>query len=60
TGVAGPGGGTAQKPVGLVHIAVMRMGGSPLHERCTFGKRARSEIREMTVARAFEMLSALA
>jgi nicotinamide-nucleotide amidase len=33
TGVAGPGGGSAEKPVGLVHFASARAGAPTLHER---------------------------
>lgn len=36
TGIAGPGGATAGKPVGLVHLAATRKGAETLHERHEF------------------------
>jgi nicotinamide-nucleotide amidase len=36
TGIAGPGGGSAAKPVGLVHLACARKGYDTLHERHVF------------------------
>ncbi len=37
TGVAGPGGGTPEKPVGLVHFGAARRGGKTLHHEQRFG-----------------------
>jgi nicotinamide-nucleotide amidase len=51
TGIAGPGGGTEEKPVGLVHIAAM-YGRKTLHEEHLFGPLTRSEIRLKTVRAA--------
>jgi len=59
TGVAGPGGGTKMKPVGLVHIAAARENRSILHEAHRFGDIGRSEIRIKTVVAALELLQRL-
>lgn len=56
TGVAGPGGGSDEKPVGLVHIACARSGQLTLHLRCSFGDQGRSRIRELSVLSAFELI----
>ena len=54
-GVAGPAGGTAQKPVGLVYLGVARKDGTARAERRVFpGDRA--EIRNAAVALALELL----
>jgi len=55
TGVAGPGGGSAEKPVGLVHIAVARRGTLTRHRECRFGSSSRHEIRLATVRTALAM-----
>ncbi|HSJ94626.1 MAG TPA: nicotinamide-nucleotide amidohydrolase family protein, partial [Gaiellaceae bacterium] len=50
TGVAGPGGGTAEKPVGLVHVAAEGPGGATAREFRFPGDR--EEIRERAVVMA--------
>jgi len=59
TGIAGPGGGTGLKPVGLVHIAACREGRSILHEAHRFGDIGRSAVRMKTVEAALELLQRL-
>ena len=55
TGIAGPGGGSAEKPVGLVWLAWCRRGEAPRAERHVFpGDRA--AVRGATVARALQGL----
>lgn len=57
TGVAGPGGATAAKPVGLVHLAAARRGGGTLHRECPFGDIGRSEVRLASVREALQLIS---
>jgi nicotinamide-nucleotide amidase len=59
TGVAGPGGGTKLKPIGLVHIAAAREGRSIIHEAHRFGDIGRTEIRMKTVEAALRLLHRL-
>jgi nicotinamide-nucleotide amidase len=59
TGIAGPGGGTALKPVGLVHIAAAREGGAILQEAHRFGDIGRGEIRLKSVEAALMLLRQL-
>lgn len=59
TGVAGPGGGSAEKPVGLVHFGAVRDGHEPIAERHVFPG-DRDNIRRLTVLTALAMVSALA
>ncbi len=56
TGVAGPGGGTVEKPVGLVHFACARRGGTVDHVERRFGPLSRADIRAASVAQALDML----
>jgi nicotinamide-nucleotide amidase len=58
TGIAGPGGGTAQKPVGLVYLAAAR-GEQIIARECRFGDIGRGEVRLKSVETALEMLAAL-
>ncbi|MFI5022367.1 MAG: CinA family protein [Alphaproteobacteria bacterium] len=55
TGVAGPSGGSAEKPVGLVFIASGRRGGPLFCERHVFAGDRRA-IRAAALARALELL----
>ncbi len=59
TGIAGPGGGSAEKPVGLVYVAVQRAGEAPLVKELRLGDIGRGEIRSRTLAEALAMLRGL-
>ncbi|HWA48188.1 MAG TPA: nicotinamide-nucleotide amidohydrolase family protein [Dongiaceae bacterium] len=56
TGIAGPGGGSAEKPVGLVYLGLARRGAETRCERRIFPG-SRADIRRATVDRALEMLA---
>ena len=60
TGVAGPGGGSPEKPVGLVHFASARRGGETVHVEKRFGDIGRPEVRRAAIVTALEMLAARA
>ncbi|MBM7328360.1 CinA family protein [Agrobacterium sp. S2] len=59
TGIAGPGGGSAEKPVGLVHLAAKARHGRSLHQEMHYGEIGRTGIRLATVRTALEMLITL-
>lgn len=56
TGVAGPGGGSADKPVGLVHLAATSRAGNVLHREMRYGDIGRDAVRLATVRTALDML----
>lgn len=59
TGIAGPTGGSDDKPVGLVHMAAAREGAETRHARHVFSG-DRDAVRSQTVSAALEMLLGLA
>lgn len=60
TGVAGPGGGTAQKPVGLVHCAAARQGHATITRVLRLGDIGREAVRMATVRAAVELVYEIA
>src|SRR5262245_26963776 len=56
TGIAGPGGGSAEKPVGLVHFAAAARTSARLVREERYGDIGRSEIRRRSVLVALGML----
>lgn len=60
TGIAGPGGGSKQKPVGLVYFAAASRNGRHLARSRHYGKIGRSRVRLRSVIEALSMLEALA
>jgi len=59
TGIAGPTGGSAFKPVGLVHMAAASKKGAVVHNKVVF-EGGRDAVREQTVKTAMQMLIDLA
>ena len=55
TGVAGPDGGSAEKPVGLVWFGLAMTGQPPIAERHQFDNKGRDFIRRETVRTALDM-----
>jgi nicotinamide-nucleotide amidase len=58
TGIAGPDGGTAEKPVGLVHFACARRGKPTVAREQRFGAIGRQEVRLASVRIALDLLEA--
>ncbi len=56
TGIAGPGGGTPSKPVGLVYIASQRLDHAPNVKEFRFGNIGRGEVRSRSLAEALTLL----
>ena len=59
TGVAGPDGGTEEKPVGLVHLAAALTGAETLPGTCRFGPLDRTEIRLASTREALRLVQRL-
>ncbi len=56
TGVAGPGGGSLAKPVGLVWFGLARKGAQPFAVRHVFNDNGRASIRHAAVDTALDMI----
>ena len=56
TGIAGPGGGTATKPVGLVHFGLARKGAATVHLERRYGDLGRAAVRSRAVEDALALL----
>lgn len=60
SGIAGPGGGSPDKPVGLVYFAAASKRGGLIHREQRFGNIGRSQVRHASVIEALAMLRELA
>jgi len=60
TGIAGPGGGSADKPVGLVHFAAGSRDGKLTHAEKRYGDIGREQVRHKSILQALAMLRGLA
>ncbi len=57
TGIAGPGGDTPDKPVGLVYVGLSRTDAPTFHLRLTLGDIGRSNVRMETLRHALVMIN---
>jgi nicotinamide-nucleotide amidase len=60
TGIAGPSGGSAEKPVGLVHFAAAARAGTRIARERRYGDIGRAAVRHASVLEALAMLEELA
>lgn len=60
TGVAGPSGGSVEKPVGLVHLAAASRKGAVLHREMRYGDIGRDAVRMAAIRTALELLEKIA
>ncbi len=59
TGIAGPDGGTDEKPIGLVFVGSAIAGGEHHVRECRFGDLGRSEVRRRSVIAVFALVEEL-
>jgi nicotinamide-nucleotide amidase len=60
TGIAGPDGGSEEKPVGLVYFAAASRSGKIIDAEKRYGDIGRAQVRKQSVLQAFKMLHELA
>ena len=55
TGIAGPDGGSSEKPIGTVYFSCIDKYGGKIHEKCFFSG-ARNEIRDLAAKKGFQII----